>query len=166
MIHVAVDQHAQPEALSMLLREHREVEAHLNAARDWIGVVESEGAPALERLAGELERFGRTIRDDLALHIAHEDQALFPVLGRQIGSQTGPIAVMLMEHRALEGHERKYQEGLERGRPQAVADSAGAMVQVLTAHMWKEENVLFPLALRTLRPEEWQEVLDLMRTSA
>jgi uncharacterized protein (DUF2249 family)/hemerythrin-like domain-containing protein len=154
---------AEPEALAVLLREHRDVEAHLDAARRWIPTLNQEGSSAVEELAEELRTFGRVVQEDLALHIAHEDQALFPVLARYIGDRTGPIAMMLLEHRHLEGQEARYRAGLEQKDARVLADAAGSIVSVLSAHIWKEENVLFPLAQRTLRPADWDEVLGLIR---
>lgn len=153
-----------PEALSILVREHREVEQHLDAARQWIPVLQSEGAAAVDSLVSELQSFGHAVRSDLGLHIAHEDRALFIVMGRHIGQQTGPIAVMLMEHRHLERAVDAYERALMQRDAEGLADAAADIVQVLSAHMMKEERVLFPMASRVLSNEEWQEVLDLIQS--
>lgn len=159
-------ENSQTEALALLLREHREVETHLEAARGWISILTRDGAAAVDKLADDLRRFGKVIEEDLALHIAHEDKALFPVLARYIGDQTGPIAVMLLEHRHLEGQERKFEEGLKNREPRTLAESASSIVQVLTAHINKEERILFPLAQRALNQGDWEEVLGLIQTSS
>lgn len=152
----------QPKGLSILLREHREVEEHLERAKGWIPTLQQEGAPAIERLVNELQTFAKAIKDDLALHIAHEDKALFPVLARHIGDKSGPIFVMLHEHRHLEGEQARFEGALTAKDAGVLADAANRIVAVLSGHMWKEEQVLFPVAQRTLSPEEWAEVEQLM----
>lgn len=154
----------QPKGLAMLLREHREVEEHLDEARGWIPVVETEGAQVVDRLIDHLQTFARVIKEDLALHIAHEDKALFPVLARYIGDQHGPIAVMLLEHRHLEGEQALFEGALLSKEPTTLAESARQIVSVLTGHIWKEEQILFPLALRSLSDADWLEVERLMNT--
>lgn len=152
----------QPTGLTILLREHREVEAHLEQAKTWIPILQAEGAPAIARLVDELQTFARVIKDDLALHIAHEDKALFLVLARHIGDKSGPIFVMLHEHRHLEDEQARFEAGLATKDAAVLADAANRIVAVLSGHMWKEEQVLFPLAQRTLSAAEWAEVQQLM----
>ncbi|HLO02698.1 MAG TPA: hemerythrin domain-containing protein [Symbiobacteriaceae bacterium] len=152
----------QPTGLTILLREHREVEEHLEKAKGWIPTLQAEGAPAVDRLADELQTFAGAIKDDLALHIAHEDKALFPVLARHIGDKSGPIFVMLLEHRHMEGDQARFEAALATKDAAVLADSANKIVSVLSGHMWKEEQILFPMAQRTLSPEEWAEVEQLM----
>lgn len=153
----------EAEALALLLREHREMESHLQASREWRARLESQGEAAIEPQLEQLQTFGRAVREDLALHIAHEDRALFPVLARHIGDQSGPIAVMLMEHRHLEREERQFQDALERRDARRMAEVAAEIDRVLSAHIMKEESVLFPLARRVLTAAEWQEVLERIR---
>lgn len=152
----------QPVALTVLLREHREVEAHLAASRSWRQALAAGGEAALDQLAGDLTAFAQAIERDLALHIAHEDNALFPVLARYIGDRTGPIAVMLAEHRYLENQVHRFRAGLRDRDAATVEAAASAIDSTLTSHIWKEENVLFPLAQRTLQPHDWEEVGRLM----
>lgn len=150
---------AQPEALDILLRAHREMEDHLKQASGWVARVASDGATALEELWGVLEGFGRAVQQDLKLHIAHEDNALFPVLQTKIGP-AGPVAVMLHEHRELERLTKQYHAGLAARNPREIVGGAQGIVQVLSQHIAKEENILFPLAQRVLSAAEWQEVLE------
>jgi hemerythrin-like domain-containing protein len=78
-------------------------------------------------------------------HNESEEAALFPVLGDH-----APSAVFVDEHRELRGLEQRL--GRELGEPRsvrAIAATALAIVELLRAHITREDEVLFPMA-RTL----------------
>ena len=88
-------------------------------------------------------------------HHAKEEQSLFPAMAKAgVPSEGGPVAVMLDEH--AQG----------RALIAAIADGAGAVraaaareyVDLLRAHIDKENDVLFPLADAVIDPPLMQAV--------
>lgn len=116
--------------------------------------------------AGDLEKmieFFRVFAD--RCHHAKEETALFPALeAAGIPREHGPIGVMLAEHTAG----RKYVQdmlsalqGYRKNAADAVGDfvsSARAYINLLTAHIAKENQVLFPMADRHLSAKAQEDL--------
>jgi hemerythrin-like domain-containing protein len=82
-------------------------------------------------------------------HNESEEAALFPLLADQ-----APSAVFVDEHRELRGLEQRL--GRELGEPRsvrAIAATALAIVELLRAHITREDEVLFPMARALLGAE-------------
>jgi hemerythrin-like domain-containing protein len=88
-----------------------------------------------------------------ACHHGQEEDLLFPKL-MELGMprETGPLAVMLQEHemgRAYARHMAKSLPGARAGDPEArqvLVNSARGYVNLIRAHIGKEDNVLFNMA--------------------
>lgn len=106
------------------------------------------------------------LRDVDELHGRKEERALFPALAGHIGSEGGPIGVMLEEHDLLRGmHSSLVREAgrLEGDREhheaaRQVAATAGEVDGLLSGHIDKEDRILFPMARELLSPQEMLEV--------
>jgi hemerythrin-like domain-containing protein len=88
-----------------------------------------------------------------ACHHGKEEDLLFPELqSRGLPRESGPIAVMLFEHqqgRALVAQMAGSLDAARNGEPGAVGrveNAARTFVQLLRAHIYKEDNVLFNMA--------------------
>jgi len=99
-------------------------------------------------------------------HHAKEEHLLFPLLVKKgLSGDHGPIAVMLHEH--AEG--RKFAKGMEdelnnikQGDESSLTvlyENMQGYIDLLRSHILKENNVLFPLADKTLSPIEQQTLL-------
>jgi hemerythrin-like domain-containing protein len=93
-------------------------------------------------------------------HHAKEEDVLFEALVKNgMPRKSSPIEAMLMEHdqgRAYVGAmEKAAQKTLagESGQEGVIAENALAYVELLRAHISKEDDILYPLAERVL-PEE------------
>jgi hemerythrin-like domain-containing protein len=126
----------------------------------------------LERLAGDLQGgrpvntahlggildFLRTYADKC--HHGKEEDLLFPALNAiGLPTQGGPVGVMLYEHEIGREHIRAMGEalaGLEAGRAtyDQFAIAAVGYVNLLRAHIEKENQILFTIAEQRLSPEE------------
>jgi len=95
------------------------------------------------------------------LHHAKEEDLLFPMLGKKgFSSEQGPVAVMLAEH--VKG--RMYIKGVSDGISAFKAGNREALESIyenleeyaflLTAHIGKENNILFRMADQALSAEE------------
>ena len=90
-------------------------------------------------------------------HHFKEEEALFPALKASgVPEEGGPIGVMLHDHRMGRAHLSAIRENLEaasRGGREAletIRDHGLAYVHMLRQHIWKEDNILFPMAERVL----------------
>jgi hemerythrin-like domain-containing protein len=141
--------HADP--VQVLKDEHRVIERVLSAMERKLA-----GEPLDADFFTQAIDFLRNFAD--GCHHHKEEQQLFPVL-KQVGvpEKDGPIACMLAEHD--EG--RRLIQKMVRELPAATHDHAALLVfrtavihyiELLRAHIWKEDNVLFALADRLLDP--------------
>jgi hemerythrin-like domain-containing protein len=88
-----------------------------------------------------------------ACHHGQEEDLLFPELeARGMPRDSGPVAVMLREHqigRGLVGHMKKALPEARGGDPDArniLVNSGRGYIQLIRAHIQKEDNVLFNFA--------------------
>jgi len=100
-------------------------------------------------------------------HHGKEQDTLFPLLGqRGIPTATGPIAVMLMEHeqgrryvKGLSDAVKKYELG-EKDARKDIVENARAYAELLEQHIYKEDNILYPLSDRVLSSSDNRELLE------
>lgn len=96
-------------------------------------------------------------------HHSKEEKLLFEkMIARGVPRTSGPIAVMLIEHEDGRAHVRKIAD-LSSGKPtpQAKKQLIGAArgyVRLLSAHIEKEDNILYPMADNLLREEDQEEL--------
>ena len=100
-----------------------------------------------------------------ACHHGKEEDLLFPELERAgMSRQQGPIAVMLEEHRIGREYVRFMSEALDparRGEDASRArlrNAAHGYVQLIRAHIMKEDHVLFNLADHVVRGSSCQSL--------
>ena len=153
--------------LEELSRQHRDAEQLLEELSAAVARLRSEGAGGPGVLA-ELGRCRRLLQGEVDAHFREEEQALFPILGRRIGTEEGPIAVLMEEHFAFRRHQLEYEQALaalEAGRDgpwrEHLVAAARAIGSLLPPHIQKEDEVLFPMAEAVLDEGEWDEVRTL-----
>ena len=147
-----------------LLRQHRDAEAMLVNLAAGAKRVRREGVQGAGVL-DDLRVLRREIQGEVLSHFREEEQALFPVLGRHIGSASGPVAMLMEEHALFRQLELQFEEavaaletGARDGWEDKVCDAAASIERLLPAHIEKEESVLFPMAEDLLSAEEWDQV--------
>jgi hemerythrin-like domain-containing protein len=89
-------------------------------------------------------------------HNDNEERALFPLL------EDAPTAVFVEEHRRLRELEDELAHAARRGDAAATAGSALETVELLRAHIAREDEVLFPLARERLGPRGLAQVAALL----
>ncbi|MEM2914087.1 MAG: DUF438 domain-containing protein [Candidatus Bathyarchaeia archaeon] len=96
-------------------------------------------------------------------HHKREEEALFPELERK--GITGPPKVMQMEHEELRAHKKALKELLETHKKlsyknflSTLKEHGSYIVQNLDSHIFKENNILYPTALRTIEGETWTKI--------
>lgn len=100
-------------------------------------------------LSGELER-----------HLLDEENALFPALEEFLGREGGPIGVMLAEHEDLRKTLEMVRQTLSRGNiePKELNLYGDRVLEVLRSHIFKEDNILFPMAEMHLEEPRLEEI--------
>ncbi|MCP4500267.1 MAG: hemerythrin [Deltaproteobacteria bacterium] len=162
---------ASQDAISLLVDEHRLIVQMLYALKDFTtGIRQSQPEEMTsEDLAAEKEKlaafveFFRTFAD--AHHHAKEEDILFRIMVENgFSTDMGPIAVMLHEHEVgrnwvgqLEqaSKEKNAWTGDER---KTIAAAAVSFVDLLEAHIQKEDEILYPMARSNLSQEAMKTV--------
>ncbi len=106
------------------------------------------------------------LRDVDQLHGRKEERGLFPVLGRHLGAEGGPIGVMVEEHEALRrlhgvliaGAEKIAADPQHREAADRVEAARREVDALLTDHIDREDRMLFPMAREVLSASEMLEV--------
>ena len=99
-------------------------------------------------------------------HHAKEENLLFPLLEKKgFSSEQGPVSVMLHEHsegrrfvRAMMDEINNIKQGDESGLT-VLYEYMQGYIDLLRAHIKKENNVLFKMAEKAMTPEEQAELL-------
>jgi hemerythrin-like domain-containing protein len=134
--------------LDLLGGQHQDVLGRLDEVERALGAGDSSA----------LAPFASYLVQEVAHHFEIEEQALFPLLARHLGSEQGPLAVMNAEHASFRELLRQLSDGLDSGRAGQAQERARDIIGLLRGHIAKEDGVLFPMATRVLSPEELQEV--------
>jgi len=108
---------------------------------------------------GRCVEFLRLFAD--ACHHGKEEDLLFPVLeSRGIPREGGPIGVMLYEHQVARQLTSEMSDALTRSRTGDAAakttfcQAARGYVDLLTNHIFKEDNVLFNMGARVMSADD------------
>jgi hemerythrin-like domain-containing protein len=140
------------------MHEHTIVLKMLEGAERVAQTIETTHEVNVEKI-GKIIDFSRNFTD--GCHHAKEEKHFFPRLQeRGMSKEQGPIAVMLHEHRIGRELIRSLEQALYDHKLGKI-DAAGRITQfirqyieLLRAHIAKENNVLFPMSGRYLTTED------------
>jgi len=144
----------------ILKHEHQIILLVLDAAEQEVRQIQSTGKVRTEKVDKMLDFFRNFA--DRCHHAKEEDLLFVKMQERGIPVAGGPIAVMLHEHNEGRQRVKAVAEALPRaasGDASAIAsvtDNLSAYVQLLRAHIGKEDNILYPMADRVFTPEDQQ----------
>jgi hemerythrin-like domain-containing protein len=151
-------------AIEVLMNEHRLIEQVLGSLETFAAEVEGGLAPQRSLLA-DYGAFFRDFAD--ACHHGKEEDILFQrMVERGFSRDTGPVAVMLYEHKVGRSHVAVLREAGGGSGPLAsvetalVLEYATAFIPLLRTHILKEDRILYPMAVRLLTGPE----MDAMET--
>ncbi|NNN17149.1 MAG: hypothetical protein HKL79_02130 [Thermoplasmata archaeon] len=155
--------------IAVLMEEHQGFLRRLEEVRTDLQRLSGEGRGA-RAVAASMSTFADFLAKDVdGFHGRKEEEGLFPILVRHIGSEGGPVGVMLEEHGLL----RRHQKTIARNVPKletdleaveawtAVSVATDAVDRLLADHIEKEDRVLFPMARAVLTPAEMSEVAEI-----
>ncbi len=139
----------------LLMEDHQVIDQAIAAVERALGAPEP---PARELVAQWVEFFGVYVDQ---CHAQKEEQHLFPLLERLgVPRQGGPLGVMLEEHsesRELWARCQSLAGAYVGGDDSALADLKATFArygELLKSHFWKENDVLYPMAKRLMRPDD------------
>jgi hemerythrin-like domain-containing protein len=135
--------------IEVLTRQHQDVLAWLAA---------TETALASGRDDADLAGFANFLDSEVVQHFALEEHALFPILARHPGLSQGPLAVMNAEHASFRELLNNLTAGIRAADLGQQRSCTHGLIDLLRAHIAKEDTVLFPMASRLLSADELAEV--------
>ena len=151
-----------PNATDILVEEHDVIErmlAVLKTAAERLDRGENISAEVFLEAVDFIRNFADRC------HHAKEEDILFKLMEKRgFTIHNGPISVMLMEHdkgrlftRNLESAAQKLQKG-DRSAKHDIAVNALGYADLLSSHIYKENNILYPMANQSFTRED-QEYL-------
>ncbi|MDP2209596.1 MAG: hemerythrin domain-containing protein [Bacteroidota bacterium] len=100
-------------------------------------------------------------------HHGKEEDILFPVLeSKGVPRENGPIGVMLFEHKVGRGFIKEMIEAFEQFKTgdknalSKISNSMRSYINLLTGHIHKENNILFPMGDRVLSDQLQTELYE------
>lgn len=152
----------------ILKSEHRVIERVLKVLETATEKLATGGAVS-PALLGKALDFIRNFADKC--HHAKEEDVLFVALEEHgMPRRGGPVAMMLMEHDEGREFVKGLTEATQRygaGDKTAVAEiisNARGYAQLLSQHIWKEDNILYAMADEIVPAEAQQGILDRFET--
>lgn len=149
-------------AIRELMDEHQIILRMLGALR---GMCARSGEAGTAPVA-DLEAAGDFVRSFADYtHHGKEEDLLFPAMEEAgVPRDGGPIAVMLMEHEMGRGYARAFSDAVARlkaGEKLAAGEAAQQAENyagLLQAHIYKEDNILYPMAMENISESRFQRL--------
>lgn len=84
-------------------------------------------------------------------HHAKEEDILFKELNKDsVEMHCNPTEQMLFEHEIGRGHVKTMENGVKNGDKEEIIEGARGYAELLTEHIYKEDNILYPMAEESL----------------
>lgn len=152
------------EAITELEKEHRGIEVMLRII-DAVSTRPARGQEINSEDFNAILEFLSVFVD--RCHHGKEEDFLFPALeSAGVQRDQGPIGILLQEHeqgRQLVAELRNGIKNLlsgDKSAAQKIEKAGRDYVALLTSHIDKEENVLFPMAASLLGPDKHEELFE------
>ena len=145
-------------AIAMLTHEHKIIMKVVNALGAMSNELAHGGSVAADKLR-EVVRFMREFADKC--HHAKEEDILFPEMAKHGVPETGcPLEALRREHvqgRQLVSQLSERTEAYARreaGAENALMAVIGDIGNLYSSHIWKEDNMVFPMVDRLFPPQD------------
>lgn len=146
-VHILMEEH------KMLLKLSEKLNAIANKVQE---------AEDMKHIGEELRQLKQITGDlmDAEKHYLREENVLFPILEKH--GITEPPAIMWVEHNQLRDKKKalrdlitNYDNVSFQDFKRSLSEIARSISGTLSSHVFKENNILFPAALRVVGGEEW-----------
>jgi len=131
--------------LHILMEEHRIL---LNHARMLGERAEREDGDGIREILEHLKEAEK--------HYLREENVLFPYIEKH--GITEPPAIMWMEHDKIREMKKRIYSAAENGNYEMLKRASDGLAEMLSHHFYKENNILFPTALKVVEEGEWKEI--------
>jgi DUF438 domain-containing protein len=147
----------------ILVEEHRFVRDVADEISRLLPIIEKvKGFPEIKETMVRLDQLLGHLRE-YDKHKVREENALFPLMEKHGVIQ--PPAVMWSEHDqqrklikdATKTLKRSEELGISKFKERALP-VLRALAEQIPSHFYKEENILYPTALKIIREKEWKEI--------
>jgi hemerythrin-like domain-containing protein len=157
-----------PAAIAIIHDEHRAFAAVLHGLLFLVDEIRAGRQPPDFRLLRAMLDYIEAFPEKL--HHPKEDEYIFRLLRGRAPAASATLDELELEHRqgrelvlsladALRDYERHYKRDGEREEAfTAFASAVNQYADFHWAHMRKEEDIILPLAEKSLKPEDWQEI--------
>jgi len=89
-------------------------------------------------------------------HYLREENILFPYLEKY--GITEPPKIMWSEHDQIRAIKKKIYQSLDTEDFESLKNASFELVEMLSTHFYKENNILFPTAIRLFKDLEWAKI--------
>ena len=152
-----------PHPVHTFMKEHEHI---VDSLHQLAALVERlGGANSFQAMGNDVEKLKEIAHHlvEAESHHKREEEALFPAMERH--DVIEPPEIMKLDH--IEFRKRKHALYDLAHQPEAVAfpefkarviELGKYLIKELESHIFKEDNILYQIALQVLTPEEWQKV--------
>jgi len=149
--------------ISILMEEHK-IMLQLAEKLETIANKVQQGSD-MNYVGDEIHQLEHIAKDfqDSEKHYLREENVLFPILEKH--GITEPPSIMWTEHNQIREKKKelhnliKNHDAVEfRDFKEQLGEIAGASKNLLSSHFFKENNILFPTALRVITNDEWKDI--------
>ena len=149
--------------ISILMEEHKILTQHAERLQTLTDMVEEAcDIVYVGDVLKEIQQIARQFQE-AEKHYLREENVLFPALEKH--GITEPPAIMWMEHNQIREKKKQLADLAEKWNTMTffdfkkkLVDAAKPLSSLLPSHYFKENNILLPAALQTIKQDEWQDI--------
>jgi hemerythrin-like domain-containing protein len=149
-----------------LREEHAELLPHIELLRS---VADSVGEMPLETLQHDVDRVHNLLVHSLIPHARAEDEALYPVIGKLLGSTESTatmsrdhLEIVRLTHELLAVRQQIAGVTINDAQTKALRRILYGLYTLVKVHFAKEEDIYLPLLDKRLTPEEAHSIFQAM----
>jgi len=151
--------------ISILIEEHKILTQRAERLQTLVSMVEEAcDVVYVGDVLKEIQQISKQFQE-AEKHYLREENVLFPVLEKH--GITEPPAIMWMEHNRIREKKKQLVDLAEKWNTMTffdfkkkLVDAAKPLCSLLPNHYFKENNILFPAALQTVKEGEWQGIRE------
>lgn len=165
-LHVAIFQESLDESkvpelakghpIHTFMLENRAAENISSRLKDLLGGLGNP--PEISRIEESADQF-KSLLTDLAtinIHYTRKENQLFPLLEKN--NVTGPTQIMWTIHDDIRGLLKGAKDDLRKNKLSTLPATVKDIIGQVAGMIYKEEHILFPMALDVLSEDDWQRV--------
>ncbi|HIW13699.1 MAG TPA: hemerythrin domain-containing protein [Candidatus Salinicoccus stercoripullorum] len=152
-------------ALRVLENEHRLIMHEITSWFDRMRELEERGQYGTAEMEALMDKIAVS-KEIINRHQLKEDRYFFEMLGHYIGMDQGPIMAIQEEHSEIEQYFTNA--FVMHGEGRSLAEFSPYLqeaYEILYMHMYKEENVLFPMAEKQFRTIDEEKLLEQLNSN-